>query len=133
MLQIATCTVLDTINRKLPNAFLTRCQRSMGQRYIPDVVLKNEGTMVQTCQNINTHVVNTASYMLGPTYFNVFIKTKQGFGILIWKHVGTQKISTQSSKLVVSYMHPWRTGMHNDGLMMQTCRNINLHVVNTDI
>ena len=26
----------------------------------------------------------------------------QGFGILIWKHVGTQKISTQSSKLVVS-------------------------------
>ena len=24
------------------------------------------------------------------------------FGILIWKHVGTQKISTQSSKLVVS-------------------------------
>ena len=27
---------------------------------------------------------------------------KHGFGILIWKHVGTQKISTQSSKLVVS-------------------------------
>ena len=26
----------------------------------------------------------------------------QGFGILTWKHVGTQKISTQSSKLVVS-------------------------------
>ena len=25
-----------------------------------------------------------------------------GFGILIWKHVGTQKISTQRSKLVVS-------------------------------
>ena len=25
-----------------------------------------------------------------------------GFGILIWKHVGTQKISTQNSKLVVS-------------------------------
>ena len=25
-----------------------------------------------------------------------------GFGILIWKHVGTQKIPTQSSKLVVS-------------------------------
>ena len=25
-----------------------------------------------------------------------------GFGILTWKHVGTQKISTQSSKLVVS-------------------------------
>ena len=24
---------------------------------------------------------------------------RQGFGILIWKHVGTQKISTQSSKL----------------------------------
>ena len=27
---------------------------------------------------------------------------RQGFGILIWKHVGTQKISTQNSKLVVS-------------------------------
>ena len=27
---------------------------------------------------------------------------RHGFGILIWKHVGTQKISTISSKLVVS-------------------------------
>ena len=27
---------------------------------------------------------------------------RHGFGILIWKHVGTQKISTQSSKLMVS-------------------------------
>ena len=27
---------------------------------------------------------------------------RQGFGILTWKHVGTQKNSTQSSKLVVS-------------------------------
>ena len=27
---------------------------------------------------------------------------RHGFGIVIWKHVGTQKISTQSSKLVVS-------------------------------
>ena len=27
---------------------------------------------------------------------------RHGFGILIWKHVGTQKNSTQSSKLVVS-------------------------------
>ena len=27
---------------------------------------------------------------------------RHGFGILPWKHVGTQKISTQSSKLVVS-------------------------------
>ena len=27
---------------------------------------------------------------------------RHGFGILLWKHVGTQKISTQSSKLVVS-------------------------------
>ena len=27
---------------------------------------------------------------------------RQGFGILTWKHVGKQKISTQSSKLVVS-------------------------------
>ena len=27
---------------------------------------------------------------------------RHDFGILLWKHVGTQKISTQSSKLVVS-------------------------------
>ena len=27
---------------------------------------------------------------------------RHGFGIVTWKHVGTQKISTQSSKLVVS-------------------------------
>ena len=33
----------------------------------PRVILKNEGPMVQTCQNINAHEVNTASYMLGPT------------------------------------------------------------------
>ena len=26
---------------------------------------------------------------------------RHGFGILTWKHVGTQKIATQSSKLVV--------------------------------
>ena len=42
---------------------------------------------------------------------------RQGFGIFTWKHVGTQKISTQSSKLEVrcqSYMPPRRTGMHND-------------------
>ena len=40
---------------------------------------------------------------------------RHGFGILIWKHVGTQKISTQSSKLVLAvdpYMPPRRSGMH---------------------
>ena len=40
---------------------------------------------------------------------------RHGFGILTWKHVGTQKISSQNSKLVVSccpYMPPRRTGMH---------------------
>ena len=31
-----------------------------------------------------------------------FRTDRQGFGILTWKHVGTQKISTQSSKLGVS-------------------------------
>ena len=43
---------------------------------------------------------------------------RQGFWILIWKHVGnTKKISTQSSKLRVScrlrVMHPRMTRMHN--------------------
>ena len=31
----------------------------MGRRSIPDVVLKNEGSMMQTCRNINVLVVNT--------------------------------------------------------------------------
>ena len=37
----------------------TRCRPSKGRRCIPDVVLKNEGSMVQTFQNINVHAVNT--------------------------------------------------------------------------
>ena len=39
------------------------------------------------------------------TILQVFISSVEqhsGFGIITWKHVGTQKISTQSSKLVVS-------------------------------
>ena len=32
---------------------------SKEQRGISDVVLKNESPMVQTCRNINVHVVNT--------------------------------------------------------------------------
>ena len=47
---------------------------------------------------------------------------RQDFRILIRKYEGTQKISTQSSKLRVSYqyliqyiyMHPRMTGMHNN-------------------
>ena len=34
----------------------TKCQPAKGQRCIPDVVLKNEGSMVQTCRKINEHV-----------------------------------------------------------------------------
>ena len=37
----------------------TRRRPPTGRRCIPDVVLKNEGSMVQTCRNINVHVVNT--------------------------------------------------------------------------
>ena len=37
----------------------TSCRPSKGRRCIPDVVLKKEGSMEQTCQNINVHVVNT--------------------------------------------------------------------------
>ena len=28
---------------------------------------KNEGSMVQTCRNINVHVINTCRYVLKPT------------------------------------------------------------------
>ena len=37
----------------------TRCRPSKGRRCIPDVVLKNEGSIMQICRNINVHVVNT--------------------------------------------------------------------------
>ena len=40
---------------------------------------------------------------------------RHGFRILIWKHVSTQKISTQNSKLAVDpYMPPRRSGMPNN-------------------
>ena len=39
---------------------------------------------------------------------------RHGFGILIWKHVGTQKISTQSSKLVVSRRFLYASPEHRD-------------------
>ena len=38
--------------------YQTRCRPSKGRRCVPDVVLKNDGSMMQTC-NINVHVVNT--------------------------------------------------------------------------
>ena len=37
------------------------------------------------------------------TFFLGVQTDRHGFGIRIWKYVGTQKISTQSSKLVVSH------------------------------
>ena len=40
----------------------TGCRPSKGRRCIPDVILKNEGSMVQSCRNINVHVVNTDIY-----------------------------------------------------------------------
>ena len=47
-------------------------------------------------------------------YFLGVRTDRHGFGILTWKHVGTQKISTQSSKLVV-------------GCRLLYCRIIILH------
>ena len=38
----------------------TRCRPSKGRRCIPDRYrIKNDGSMVQTCGNLNVHVVNT--------------------------------------------------------------------------
>ena len=48
----------------------TRCRPSIGRRCIPDAALKNEGSMMQTCQNINVHVVITDIYV--ETYRNVY-------------------------------------------------------------
>ena len=42
------------------HSFTTRCPPSLGRRCIPDVVLKNKGSVMQTYRNIiNVHVVNT--------------------------------------------------------------------------
>ena len=38
--------------------FITRCRPLKG-RSIPNGVLENEDSMVQTCRKINVHVVNT--------------------------------------------------------------------------
>ena len=38
-----------------------------GTRCIPNVLLNNEGPMVQNCLSINVHVVNTDNIMLGTT------------------------------------------------------------------
>ena len=37
----------------------TKCRPSKERRCNPDGVLKNEGSMMQTCRSINVHVVNT--------------------------------------------------------------------------
>ena len=59
-------------------------------------------------QEIN--VVHKKSSMLAvETVLHGFIP-KHGFGILTWKHVGTQKISTQNSKLVVSRRSLYASG-----------------------
>ena len=40
------------------------------------VILKNDGSMVygtmQTCRNINLHVVNTDSRLYGETFMNIY-------------------------------------------------------------
>ena len=44
---------------------------------------------------------------------------RHGFGILTWKHVGTQKIQLKAQNYwlaVDPYMSPRRTGMHNNNI-----------------
>ena len=53
--------------RGLKTDFETRCRPSKGRRCIPDVVLKNEGSMGQTCRSINVHVCSKHRYLLRPT------------------------------------------------------------------
>ena len=55
----------EIVQSQAPNKVLietpppTRCRPSMRRRYIPDVALKNEFSMMQNCRNINLNVVNT--------------------------------------------------------------------------
>ena len=44
---------------------------------------------------------------------------RHGFGILTWKHVGTQKMSTQSSKLVVSRRSLYASPEDRDALQLE--------------
>ena len=46
---------------------ITRCQPLKGRQCIPNVVFKNEGSMVPACRKINVHVVNTDICMLKST------------------------------------------------------------------
>ena len=55
---------------------------------------------------------------------------RHGFEILTWKHVDTHKISTQSSKLVVSCRSLY-AGMHNNYLALQK-QEANKLAVQTD-
>ena len=60
--QVATVLKKILMLQKTPEVamvFNTRCRPSKGRRCTPDVVLKNEGPMVQIRRNINVHVVNT--------------------------------------------------------------------------
>ena len=58
--------------------------------------------------SINVSITNVGLILTKPD--------RQGFGILIWKHVGTQKISTQSSKLVVSCRSLYASPEEGDAL-----------------
>ena len=54
--------------------------------------------------SIDVSITNVGLILTKPGWFFFLgVRTdRHGFGILTWKHVGTQKISTQISKLVVS-------------------------------
>ena len=52
---------------KLIETQTTRRRPSKVRRWITGVDLKNEGSMIQTCRNINVHVVYTDIYMLRTT------------------------------------------------------------------
>ena len=65
--------------------------------------------VVRTCEDLYINVsISNVGLILTKRQGDLFSRgtdrwtDKHGFGILIWKHVGTQKISTQRSKLVVS-------------------------------
>ena len=52
----------------------TRCRPSKRQQCIPDVVIKNEGSMVQFCRNINMYVV---TQIYAEIYLNVYDRPKK--------------------------------------------------------
>ena len=68
--------------------------------------------------SIDVSITNVGLILTKPRWF---LLDSHSFGILTWKHVGTQKISTQSSKLVVSRRSLYASPEDGDAQLTPPC------------